>query len=129
MDANEQLTGPVSGADHREVGGVQVDLVNTGNGRVKRLIYPAGFRWSVNMKPFTRTELCMHAHVGFLAQGSIGVEFADGCRQEYTAPAILAIEPGHEGWVTPDAPAVVIEFEFERETVERLGMPAGHSHR
>jgi hypothetical protein len=38
------------------------------------------------------------------------------------------IEPGHDGWVVGDEPAVMIEFDLERDTVRRLGMPAEHSH-
>jgi hypothetical protein len=36
---------------------------------------------------------------------------------------VLAIEPWHDGWVVGDEPAVVIEFDFERTTAERLGVP------
>ncbi len=38
------------------------------------------------------------------------------------------IEPGHDGWVVGNEPAVMIEFDFERDTVRGLGMPAEHSH-
>jgi hypothetical protein len=102
--------------------------VAAGEARVKRVVYPPGFRWSTNMKPVSGTEQCMHAHVGFLARGQIHVEFPDGCRREYQAPEVLAIEPGHEGWVVGDEPAVVIEFDFERDTVRRLGMCETHRH-
>ena len=59
---------------------------------MKRVIYPAGFRWSVDMKPVVGTELCMHAHVGFLAQGSMVVRYTDGCEVTLTAPAAGVIE-------------------------------------
>ena len=51
------------------VGGVAIDIADAANGRVKRLCYPPGFRWSTHMQPIVKTELCMHAHVGFLARG------------------------------------------------------------
>jgi hypothetical protein len=47
---------------------------------------------------------------------------------EFKAPQVIAIEPGHDGWVVGDEPAVVIEFDFERDTVSRLGMPEMHRH-
>lgn len=56
----------MEGADHREIGSVKLDIVCAGDGRVKRTIYPAGFRWSRDMKLVSGTELCQHAHVGFL---------------------------------------------------------------
>ena len=80
------------------------------------------------MKPVVGTDLCMHAHVGFLARGEIHVEYADGCIVEHKAPQIVAIDPGHDGWVVGKEPVVLIEFDFESETVKRLGMPDVHRH-
>ena len=122
------LLAPMKGAERREVGGVQVDAVKTGDARVKRIIYQPGFRWSTHMQPITKTERCMHAHVGFLAQGQIHVEYPDGCVHEFAAPQVVAIEPGHDGWVVGTEPAVLIEIDFESDTIGRLGMPDSHSH-
>jgi hypothetical protein len=41
----------------------------------------------------------------------------------------VAIEPGHDGWVVGSEPAVMIEFDFEGDTIQRRGVPAEHSHR
>jgi len=95
---------------------------------VKRMIYPAGFHWKKDMKPVTGTDLCMHAHIGFLAHGEIHIEYADGCVIEHRAPQIVAIEPGHDGWVVGNEPVVLIEFDFERDTVAKTGMPDAHRH-
>jgi hypothetical protein len=116
------------GADRREVAGVILETARTGDARVKRVIYPPGFRWSADMKPITGTELCMHAHVGFLARGEIHIEYEDGCVAEFKAPQVVAIEPGHDGWVVGSEAAVLIEFDFEQETIARLGMPDAHRH-
>lgn len=123
------LVAAVKGAESREVGGVRLDVGRAGAGRVKRMVYPAGFRWSVDMKPIVGTDLCMHAHVGFLASGEIHIEYPDGCVVEHKAPQIVAIEPGHDGWVVGREPVVLIEFDFEGETIRRLGMPDAHRHR
>jgi len=119
---------PVKGAEFREVGHVRLEVGRAGEARVKRMVYPPGFRWSVDMKPIVGTALCMHAHVGFLVSGEIHIEYADGCVVEHKAPQILAIDPGHDGWVVGKEPVVVIEFDFERDTVNRLGMPGAHRH-
>lgn len=126
--ATDPLVAPIRAAEHREFGTVQVDVVRAGAGRIKRMIYPAGFRWSTHIKPLIGTDLCMHAHVGFLARGQLHVEYADGCSLEFVAPQVVAIEPGHDGWVVGDEPAVLIQFDFERDTVGRLGMPEVHRH-
>lgn len=119
---------PVTGAERREVGHVKLEVGRAGAARVKRMIYPPGFRWSVDMKPAVGTDLCMHAHVGFLVSGEIHIEYADGCVIEHRAPQIVAIEPGHDGWVVGKEPVVLIEFDFESDTVSRLGMPDAHRH-
>lgn len=124
----DPLTGPIEGADHREIGGASVDIVRAGNGRVKRAIYPPGFRWSTHMKPTVRTDLCMHAHVGFLARGHIQGEYGDGCSFNYEAPQVVTIEPGHDAWVVGEEEAVLIQFDSEEGTARRFGLPAGHSH-
>jgi hypothetical protein len=126
--ARDPLVAAVRGAEFRQVGGVRLDVGRAGAARVKRMVYPAGFRWSVDMKPIAGTDLCMHAHVGFLAHGEIHIEYADGCVVEHKAPQIVAIEPGHDGWVVGREPVVLIEFDFERDTVRRLGMPDAHRH-
>jgi len=122
------LFAPVTGAERREVGHVRLEVGRAGDARVKRMIYPPGFRWSVDMKPAVGTELCMHAHVGFLVSGEIHIEYADGCVIEHRAPQIVAIEPGHDGWVVGTEPVVLVEFDFERDTIARLGMPDAHRH-
>ena len=126
--SGDALMAPLKGATRRKVGRVQLEVGSAGGARVKRMIYPVGFRWSVDMKPVVGTDLCMHAHVGFLARGRFHVEYADGCRLAAKAPQIVAIDPGHDGWVVGNEPAVLIEFDFEGDTVERLGMPAAHRH-
>jgi hypothetical protein len=124
----DPLVAAVQGAQSRKIGGVRLDVGRAGAARVKRMVYPVGFRWSVDMKPIVGTDLCMHAHVGFLARGEIHIEYADGCVVEHKAPQIVAIDPGHDGWVVGKEPVVLIEFDFESDTVGRLGMPDAHRH-
>ena len=128
MSANDPLIAPIQGANHREIGGVQLDIMRAGASRVKRTIYPVGFRWSTHIKDLVGTDYCMHAHAGFLARGRIHVQYADGCILEFEAPNVIYIEPGHDGWVVGDEQAVMIEFDFEGETAQRLGMPEMHAH-
>jgi hypothetical protein len=128
MNSNDPLLAPIKAAEHREVGGVQLDVVRAGDSRVRRLVYPPGFRWSTHIKAMVGTAWCMHAHVGFLARGRIHIRYEDGCTVEFAAPQVIVIEPGHDGWVEGEDPAVVIEFDFERQTISRLGMPERHCH-
>jgi hypothetical protein len=128
MSSNDPMLAPLPDCECREIGGVQIDAVRAGASRVKRVIYQPGFRWSKDMKDIVGTPLCMHAHVGFLVRGQIHVEYGDGCKLEFKAPQAVVIEPGHDGWVVGDEPAVLVEFDFERDTVSKLGMPEAHQH-
>ena len=125
----DTLTAAIPGAEHRELGGVKMDTVRAADARVKRSIYPAGFHWARDIKPHVGGEACMHAHIGFLARGHIEMSFPDGCKLDYVAPCVIAIEPGHDGRVVSNEPAVVIEFDFEGETAKRCGMPEKHQHK
>ena len=122
----DPVLAPIAAAEHRDIGGVQVDTFRAGNSRVKRMIYPPGFNWALHLKQAVGTELCTHAHVGFLARGEIHVRFQDGAVEEFKAPQFVAVQPGHEGWVVGEDPAVLIEFDFESDTVAKLGVPMTH---
>ncbi len=118
----------VSGARHVSFGPVEIDVGNAGEARIKRMVYPAGMRWSVDIKPLVGTETCAHAHVGFLVEGALSFEFDDGCRLEYVAPAVVDVAPGHDAWVVGDDRAVLVEIDFETGTLGRLGVPVSHRH-
>lgn len=118
----DPLLAPIPGTETRKLNGVQVDVGSAGSGRIKRVIYQPGFRWSTHMKASVGTEMCMHAHVGFIARGSIGVQYGDGTRFEFTAPQVVVIPPGHEGWVIGSEPAILIEVDFMGDTAEKFGL-------
>ena len=128
MATSDPINAPVKGAERREVAGVVMDIARVGTGRVKRVSYPAGFRWSRDMKAMVGTDYCMHAHVGFLISGHIEIRYADGCKVDFVAPMPVEIDPGHDGAVLGGEPAVLIEFDFEGDTVEKFGLPASHQH-
>ena len=119
---------PMEGCDHHRVGGLEVDVKRVANGRMKRLVYPPGYRWSTHMKPVVKTDLCMHTHVGYLAEGRLRGVYADGCEFTIAAPAFAAIEAGHDAWVEGDESAVFIQFDFEEGTARRFGLPDQHAH-
>jgi hypothetical protein len=124
----DPLLTPMPDAEHHDVGGVHVDVFRVGNGRVRRVLYPAGFRWSTDLAPVVGTDSCQHTHVGFLASGHIAGRYGDGCEFDFRAPAAVLIEAGHDGWVVGDEQAVLIEFDCEARTAEHFGLPTRHQH-
>jgi hypothetical protein len=121
-DVMADLLAPIPGAARSEVGGLTIDEVAAGDGRIKRVIYPAGWRWSEQMRPVSGTDLCQHAHVGFLVAGRMHVEHGDGTVSEYVAPAAVVVMPGHDGWVEGDEPAVLVQVDFGADTMRRMGL-------
>ncbi len=126
--ADDALFAAVPGAEHQSFGPVEIDIVRVGDARIKRSVYPAGLRWSVDLRPLVGTEACHHAHVGFLVHGAVHFEYADGCRVDLTAPAVLDIAPGHDAWVPGAEPAVLIEVDYQGDTTARLGVAGEHAH-
>jgi hypothetical protein len=128
VDGDHALLAPMAEAQHQTFGRVEIDVVRVGDARIKRLVYPAGLRWSVDLRPLVGTDQCQHAHVGFLAAGALHFEYPDGCQLDFVAPAVVDVAPGHDAWVSGDEPAVLIEIDFEAATVDRLGIAAEHRH-
>jgi hypothetical protein len=126
--AGDPLTAPIKAANRRTIGGVAIDVTRAGNGRIKRIVYPPGFRWSTHMRPVVGTSLCLHAHVGFLVRGRVSGEYGDGCTFEFAAPQVVVIEPGHDAWVVGSESAVLIQFDAEEETVRHFGLAGEHRH-
>ncbi len=122
------LLAPIPGADHHDVGGLAVDIAKVGNGRLKRVVYPPGWRWSTHMKPVVGSDHCQHTHVGFLASGALHGVYADGCEYDVVAPAFAVVEAGHDGWVVGNEPAVWIQWDCEEGTARRFGLPERHEH-
>jgi len=122
------LLDPIDGAEHQMFAGCQIDIVSAGSGRLKRIVYPSGHRWSTAIKPLVGTELCNHHHVGFLASGSLTFVYPDGCRLEYVAPVAVEVAPGHDAFVEGDKPAILVQVDFGPDTPTVLDLAPEHAH-
>ena len=80
-----------AGGEHREIGGVQLDIALAGADRVKRVVYPPGFRWSARMTAIVGSDVCKHPP----RSRPSPYQYSDGCILEFAAPQFVAIEPGH----------------------------------
>ena len=73
----------------------------------------------------------MRAHDGFLARGQIHIQYADGCTVEFVDPRSSLSSRGTRStnvWVVGDETAVLVEFDFDRDTVSRRGIPDPRPH-
>ncbi len=124
----DPLLQPIDGAVHQRFAGMEIDVMTAGQTRIKRLVYGVGGRWSEHVKPHVGTEHCIHANVGFIATGRLAGEYPDGCTFDLRAPQAVCIEPEHDSWVVGDEPVVLIQFDYEQDTIDRMGVPATHRH-
>lgn len=122
-----KLEDPIPGSERTTIGGLTVDEVSAGTGRVKRVIYPPGWVWRDHMQPVTGTDWCEHVHIGFIVQGTMAVEFDDGCIEEYNAPAAVVTEAGHASWVVGGEAVVLVQVDCGKDTEAVFGL-SNHSH-
>jgi uncharacterized cupin superfamily protein len=88
----------------------RVELVKVGDGVVGKATFEPGWRWSNDVKPMAGTDSCQATHLGYVVSGRQGVRMDDGTELEFGPGDVVAIPPGHDGWVIGEEPCVVIDF-------------------
>ena len=88
----------------------KIEAVNVGGQRVLKVTLQPGWKWSSDVKPIVGTESCEVAHLGVIVTGSVKAIHDDGTDVTYTAGDAYSIQPGHDGMVVGDDPAIVYEF-------------------
>jgi hypothetical protein len=92
-----------------ELGNVQ--LANIGSHSIGRYELKPGWKWSTCVKPIVGTESCQAPHVGYMLRGRLGGIMDDGTEFHIKAGDAYRIDPGHDGWVEGNEPAVGVEYE------------------
>jgi uncharacterized cupin superfamily protein len=87
-----------------------VEIVRVGDGVIGKATFEPGWRWSEHVKPIAGTDSCQAPHVGYVVSGRQKVVMDDGTELEFTAGDVVAIPPGHDGYVVGDEPCVFIDF-------------------
>jgi class 3 adenylate cyclase len=100
--------------DVRVAGRGKVEIVELGDRVIARLVWPPGWRWSVDVKPIAGTQWCQSHHVGYTVSGRLRVQMSDGVELELGPGEVAEIPPGHDAWVLGDEPYVTIDFEAMR---------------
>ena len=88
----------------------KIEAVNVGGQRVLKLTLQPGWKWSSDIKPVVGTESCKVTHLGVIVAGTVKAIHDDGTEKTYTAGDAYSIQPGHDGMVVGDEPALVYEF-------------------
>jgi quercetin dioxygenase-like cupin family protein len=88
-----------------------VEIANIGGRRLLRVTFEPGFRWSVDMSPVAKTELCQMRHVFYVISGGMNLRLADGSEGSVRAGDLVTIAPNHDSWVVGDEPIVFLDIE------------------
>jgi uncharacterized cupin superfamily protein len=88
----------------------RVEILRIGDGVVGKATFEPGWRWSEHVKPTAGTDSCQAAHLGYVLSGHQKVVMDDGTELDFRAGDVVAIPPGHDGWVVGNEPCVVLDF-------------------
>ena len=88
----------------------RVEILKIGDGVVGKATFVPGWRWSEHVKPIAGTDSCQAAHFGYVLSGYQKVVMDDGSELDFGPGDVVAIPPGHDGWVVGNEPCVVLDF-------------------
>jgi hypothetical protein len=95
------------------------DVVTVAGRPVARGHFEPGWRWSVNLRPIAKTDLCEVSHFGYVEQGRMRIHMRDGSEQELVPGEVVAIAPGHDAEVVGDETCVFLDFGEVAEYAKR----------
>lgn len=104
--------------DHRTVGGVEIDIVNIGDMKVKRATYPVGWRFSKHMGAST----CLDTHIGYTLSGHMTVLLDDETQLAFGPGDVFVIPAGHDAWVTGGEPRTIVQFDEGESAARRFNV-------
>ena len=106
--------------DHVSKGGVEIEILQMGDMKVKRATYPPGWKFSTHMG----APKCQDTHVGYALSGRMTVELHDGTRLEFKAGSVLVIPAGHDAWVVGDEPwpCTIVQFDEGESAARRFNV-------
>lgn len=103
-----------------EVPGIVADVVEMADSTISRVVYELGTHCP--QISFERQRTCSAHHTGFVLQGRLHVEMADGSIIEVGPGEVFDVPPGHDGWAVGDGPLLTVSWAgFRSWMPERAG--------
>jgi quercetin dioxygenase-like cupin family protein len=99
-------------------GGVEIDVLQVGDMKVKRATYPPGWKFSTHMG----APQCQDTHVGYAVSGRLITELSDGTQLELSPGSVFVIPAGHDAWVVSDEPFVMVQFDEGESAARRFNV-------
>jgi hypothetical protein len=88
----------------------KIEIVRLGDYTLMRVTFEPGWKWSECIKPTAGTDYCEVRHLGYLISGRMQLQMSDGRSETLQPGDVVAIPPGHDGWVIGNEPAVLLDF-------------------
>ena len=89
----------------------KIETIKLGNTTFMKQTYQPGWKWSKDMKPLMKTDLCPLNHKGVWLSGKFHISVENGNELDVIPGDVTIIPPGHDAWVVGNEPAVFISFE------------------
>jgi hypothetical protein len=94
----------------RTFGHGKAEILHIGGGTVGRLTLQPGWKWSQDVQPIAKTDLCEVAHFAYIVSGRMKVRMASGEELELGPGSVHFVQPGHDAWVLGSEPVVVVDW-------------------
>ena len=96
--------------DERTFPKVHFKTIGLDEASVGYCTFEAGWHWSADLGPLVGMTSCQVRHFGYAVSGVMHVVMDDGQSLDIGPDTVYEIPPGHDKWVTGDAPWVTIEW-------------------
>jgi len=106
--------------EHVTKGGVEIDVVQLGDVKVKRARYPSGWRYSKDMGE----PRCYDTHVGYTVSGRIHVDLDDGTQLDFEPGSVFMVPAGHDAYVVCSEDCVIVQFDHGESAARRVNVPS-----
>jgi len=97
----------------KQFGNITVDNVLFGENKlVSRLTCKPGFKWSTDVKPHVRTNLCEHTHIGYKTTGDLLITSADGSQHTLHDGDVYLVPPQHDAENLGDTNSICLDINY-----------------
>jgi hypothetical protein len=88
----------------------RAEILGVGGGKVGRLIFEPGWRWSADVQPIAGTPSCEAPHFQYHVSGRLAIRMDDGSEFIAGPGDVTALPSGHDAWVVGDEPVVTVDW-------------------
>ena len=89
---------------------VRLEVVKIGEHSIVKGHFKPAWKWSTDIKPVAKTDMCKSHHIGCVLSGQMVVKMADGVETTYGPNDVFDMPPNHDAWVVGDEDCVIVDF-------------------